>query len=179
MKGIKNVILFIVFIWLIFFINVFLSLDLYRFGIIPRQINGLYGIIASPLLHANLYHLIANTVPLFILMITLVIFYKRIAGEVIVMIIFIGNALVWLFARPSVHIGASGLIYGIAGFLFFIGLFHKSFKSLIIAIIIAFFYGGLIWGVMPFNPYISWEGHLFGAVAGLILAYGYRNTSKI
>ena len=175
MNKLKSAFVFIAILWIIHFADVFFNLGLNRFGILPRTQQGLIGIVASPFLHANLYHLISNTITLFILLLTLKIFYPRIATKVIITTILLSGSMVWLMARPAIHIGASSLIYSLAGFLVFMGIFRRSFKALIIALLVAFFYGGLIWGIFPTNPQISFEGHLFGAVAGIIVAYANRN----
>jgi membrane associated rhomboid family serine protease len=176
MSSIKKALLLFCLLWFVYLVDFKFGLGLSRFGILPRTKTGLIGIAASPFLHANLYHIVSNTVTLFFLSLTLWSFYPRIASRVIILSIIIGGSLVWVFARQSVHIGASGLIYSIAAFLVAMGLFHRSFRSLLIAIFIAFFYGGLIWGVFPSNPRISWEGHLFGGIAGIVLAYSYRTA---
>lgn len=142
----------------------------------PRSKEGIIGIITSPFLHANTLHIVSNTVPLAVLTFLTLLFYRRIAFSVIVFSIVLSGLLVWVLARPAIHIGASSLIYALASFLIFMGLFRRSFVSLIIAAGVGFLYGGLIWGVFPTNPYISWEGHLFGAFAGGVLAYSFRHS---
>ena len=96
--------------------------------------------------------------------------------KVFVICYFLTNVLVWLFARPSLHIGASGIVYGIAFFLIFYGFFKKDFKSLLISLIIIFFYGGLVYGLFPNQPGISWESHLIGAIVG---GYTAMNFAQI
>ena len=155
MRGLKSTILFIIVIWGVFLSNKYLQLGLNNYGITPHTKIGLIGIFLSPFLHANLFHIVSNTIPLFVLTLLTIIFYKRISASVIIFSIILSGTLVWMFARPATHIGASSLIYALASFLFFMGLFHRSFLSLIIATAIAFIYGGLIWGIFPSNPYIS------------------------
>ncbi|MFW6225222.1 MAG: rhomboid family intramembrane serine protease [Bacteroidota bacterium] len=89
------------------------------------------------------------------------------------------NLLVWLLARPSIHIGASGIIYGLAGFLIFFGIFRKDFKSLFISIIITLFYGGLVYGIFPNQPGISWESHLLGGITGAFFAMQFSKRKRI
>jgi membrane associated rhomboid family serine protease len=95
------------------------------------------------------------------------LFYPLIASRVFLSCYFITGILVWCFARPTFHIGASGLIYGLASFLMFYGLFRKDFKSLLISIIIVLLYGSIFYGVLPSQPNVSWESHLMGALVGL------------
>jgi len=164
------------FMWLVFFIELKYSYNFSVFGILPRELYGMTGVLFAPVLHASLVHLISNTFPLLFLGVTLYYFYGNIAPRVFLMTYFITGLLVWLFARTSFHIGASGIIYGIASFLFFSGLVRTEFRSLIISIGIVIVYGGLVWGVLPSIPGISWEMHLSGALVGAASAFYYRNT---
>jgi len=164
------------FMWLLFFIEMKFDIDLSVFGILPRELIGLIGIVLSPLLHGSIVHIISNTLPLLFLGTSLYYFYGRIAKKVFVMCYLLTGLMVWLFARTSFHIGASGLIYGIASFLFFSGIVRTEFKSTIISIAVAVAYGGLIWGVLPTIHGISWESHLFGALVGGGTAFAYRNN---
>ena len=161
--------------WLIFFIELNFGINLAIFGILPREAIGLLGILFAPLLHGSLLHLVSNTLPLLFLGITLYYFYGKIARNVFLMSYFLTGTLVWLFGRTSFHIGASGLIYGIASFLFFSGIVRAEFKSLVISLAVVLTYGGLVWGVLPTLPGVSWESHLFGALVGGAAAYIYRN----
>ncbi len=161
------------FMWLIYTIQNMFHLDLSMFGILPRTFIGLIGIFTATLVHGNLLHLVSNTIPLMFLGWTLFFFYERIGSRVFIIAYFGTNIMVWLFARPSIHIGASGLVYAIASFLVFFGLFRKDFKSLIISIAIIFFYGGLVYGLFPNQPGVSWESHVFGVLVGLLLAMNY------
>jgi membrane associated rhomboid family serine protease len=162
--------------WLIFVIEMKFEVNLSILGILPRESLGLLGILFAPLLHGSLLHLISNTLPLLFLGITLYYFYGNIARKVFYASYIITGAIVWLFARTSFHIGASGLIYGIASFLFFSGLVRAEFKSLLISLAVVISYGSLVWGVLPSLPGISWEMHLSGALVGGLAAYLFRNT---
>ena len=157
---------FVFLMWLVYSLEFFLGLDFSGFGILPRTTHGLVGIVTAPLIHGNSVHIISNTIPLLFLGWTLFFFYDNIAIKVFVICYFLTNVLVWVFARPSLHIGASGLVYGIAFFLIFYGFFKKDFKSLVISAVIIFFYGGLVYGVFPNQQGISWESHLIGAIVG-------------
>lgn len=173
MKKIEPVILILFLIWAVFAVNLLLPLDLNRFGIYPRSIRGLWGIAFSPFLHANIFHILSNSVPFLILGSMLFIFYTKYAMRVFVYSILISGTLVWIFARPAIHIGMSGVIYAFATFLIFAGFYKRKIASILISILVIVLYGGLIWGLFPNNFYVSWEGHLSGAVAGYILASTY------
>ncbi len=161
--------------WLVFLADFILPGDFNNMGITPRTVKGLFGIIFAPFLHAGIYHIVSNTIPIFVLTLVLSIFYEKIAIKVWILSAIIGGALVWLISfRNATHVGASGVIFSLIGFLLASGIFRKSFKSIIIGVIIFIFYGGTLWGVLPTNPWISWEGHLFGLIAGVFLAYIFR-----
>jgi membrane associated rhomboid family serine protease len=161
---------FIFIIWAVFVLGLILPIDLAILGIFPRSFRGMIGILMAPLIHGSLLHLISNTLPLLFLGVVLFLFYDRIAKQVFIQCYFFTNILVWIFARPSLHIGASGLVYGIAAFLIFFGLFRKDFKSILISILILVLYGGLVYGIFPHQPGVSWESHLMGALVGLSTA---------
>lgn len=149
--------------------------DLGFLGIIPRTWKGLVGIATSPFIHGNIVHLTSNTLPLLFLGTALYYFYHRIAPKVFLTAYFLTGVAVWLFARPSsTHIGASGVIYALASFLVFYGIFKRDFQSLLISGVVIFFYGSLIWGVLPNNPDVSWESHLSGGLVGLACAFWFR-----
>jgi membrane associated rhomboid family serine protease len=170
-KRIINILVFILILWGIKVIDTFLPYDLCQLGIIPRTVGGLIGIALSPLLHSNYFHLMSNTIPIFIFLLVLFTFYEKHAIVVIVGSVLLGGALVWLFGRSASHVGISGLIYSIAAFFVMAGFFKKDVKSLIITLLTIGFYGGLIWGFFPRRYWISWEGHLFGAIVGIFIAY--------
>ncbi len=165
--------------WLFFFLEYNFRLPLSAFGIHPRSLIGLIGIIVSPMVHKNTVHLISNTFPLLFLGGVLFYFYPRIAVTVSFRAYIWTNVLVWLFARNANHIGASGLIYGIAFFLIFFGLLRKDFMSLLISIITILLYGGVFYGVLPTDPNISWESHFGGALVGITSAGAFRAKKKI
>jgi membrane associated rhomboid family serine protease len=178
-QEIKGVIAFVGAIWAVFFLECVLPFDLTSFGLIPRTMAGLVGIPAMPFLHANLQHIVSNTVPLFILLILLA-GSKANSWEVVVEVIMLDGILLWLFGRPANHIGASGLISGLIAFLIVSGLLERRFVPLVISVVVIFFYGGsLLLGVVPrLGSHVSWDGHLFGAVAGGTVAYLLTSNSK-
>ena len=163
-------------IWCIHFIDSVYAFELSRFGIFPREVKGLIGIFASPFLHGDLEHLFNNTLPILFLGWGLMYFYPRIAGKV-VMAAWIGaGALVWIMGRPNFHIGASGVIYGMAAFLFTSGILRRQRTLMALSLLIVFLYGSMIWGIFPIMPRISWEGHLSGMITGVALAIMYRHV---
>jgi len=169
----------IFFMWLIFVIEQYYAIDLGILGIYPRKIQGLVGVLTAPLLHGSVSHLVSNTLPLLVLGTSLYFFYDRIAARVWVYSWVCTGILVWLFGRGVYHIGASGLIYSIASFLIFYGIFRMDIKSLIISGIVFLLYNTMFYGVLPTYPGISWESHMFGAIVGLILAFTYRRVKSV
>lgn len=169
----------VAFMWGIFIFNAILPIDLNRLGILPRHISGLWGLLFAPFLHASLMHIVSNSLPVFVLTLALLFFYENISVRVWAFSAVLGGFLTWGLARGNTyHIGASGVIFSLIGFLIASGIFRRSIKSLLIAIVIFFVYGGTIWGVLPTHPWISWESHLFGFITGVFLAYIYRNTQN-
>ena len=166
--------------WLIEIIDsVFFQGNLDRFGIQPRNIVGLRGIIFAPFLHGGFGHLIANTIPFLTLGWLTMIQETSDFFLVSLLAALIGGIGVWLFAGAgSIHIGASILIYGYLGFLLFRGLFQKNLPSILVSIIVFFLYGGLIFGVLPSQIGVSWQGHLFGFIGGAITAFAVAKEKK-
>ncbi len=179
-KALKTAIWFVGIIWAIYLLDSFLPGDWRTYGIRPRTVAGLTGIATMPFLHGGLAHIISNSIPLFILTAVLVYFYRRIWVHVCVLSVVLGGLAVWVLARSGTnHIGASGLIFSLMAFLMLSGLFRRTFTALIVALVVFFLYGGsLIFGVLPTQPGVSWEGHLFGAIAGGFLAWVYRNERQ-
>lgn len=166
--------LFILLLWAIKLFEEVFSVNLAWYGLYPRTIHGLLGILTSPLLHANFSHLISNTIPLFILGSIIVFFYRSIAFPVFFWVYFMTGLWVWAAGRDSYHIGASGIIYGFISFLFFSGIFRKDTRLLALSLFVVFVYGSTVWGMLPLNNGISWESHLLGALAGVITSYNFR-----
>lgn len=141
------------------------------FGIAPRDLTGLRGIILAPFLHGNFQHLMANSVPFVILGWLVMLNRTRDFFTVTFISALVGGLGVWLFgATNSVHIGASLLIFGYLGFLLFRGYFQRDIPSIAVALVVVFLYGGVLWGVLPSEAGVSWEGHLFGFIGGIIAA---------
>ena len=161
--------------WLVWIVEAADGLDLYYYGIFPRRINGLPGILASPFIHSNFNHLINNTIPFFLLLTAIFFFYQKVAWRVLLVSYLATGVMVWLIARSSYHIGASGLIYSFAAFLFFSGIIRRNINLLAISLLVIFLYGSLVWGIFPYRPDMSWESHLMGLTVGIVLAVLYRH----
>jgi membrane associated rhomboid family serine protease len=169
--------LFIALIWIIRLGEMAIQTDLGFLGVYPRKIQGLIGILTSPLIHADLKHLFANSIPLLVLGGCLFYFYKELAVRTFLLIYFITGISVWAGGREAYHIGASGVVYGLAAFLFFSGIIRRDGKLLAITLLVTFLYGSMIWGIFPdFFPEknISFESHLWGMAVGTILAFYFR-----
>ncbi len=157
----------VILFWIIEIINMVMDYKLGTYGIKPRSLIGLRGIIFSPFIHHGIYHLVANTIPFIILGSFIIIRGIDDFFQLSLLIMVVGGAGVWIFGRSALHVGASGLIFGYFGFLVAAGWFEKKLLSILISIVVIFLYGGLIFGVLPSRPFISWEGHLFGLLAGI------------
>lgn len=170
--------LFLIFIlYIVKVLEIGMEWDFTRFGIYPQEKKGLFGIFAHPLIHSGFTHLLANTLPLFFLSLCLFYFYRGIA-PIIFFVIWIGcGVLTFVIGKPGWHIGASGVIYGLAFFLFFSGLLRRYIPLIAISLLVTFLYGGLVWQMIPyFTPAsTSWEGHLSGAVIGTLSAFAFMN----
>ena len=132
------------------------------------------GILSAPLIHASISHILSNTPTLLILSVAVMYFYPSSSLKVFAIIYLLTGTLVWLFAREAYHIGASGIIYGLLSFLFFSGVFRRDNRSIALALLVTFIYGGLVWGILPGAKGISWESHLFGGISGIIVSFIYR-----
>lgn len=173
---IKYVLAFVGVIWAVYFLDFVVPGKFTDWGIVPRTAWGLVGIPLAPFLHGGLWHLVGNTIPLIVLLILTAGSRTR-TWPTVAEITLAGGALLWLFGRNGTetlrvsHVGASGLIYGLIAFLSVAGFREKRPVPLIVAILVGFLYGGtLLYGVLPNSQY-SWDGHLFGAIAGAALAY--------
>lgn len=167
--------LFIALMWLVRLTEYLFDTDFYFLGIYPGKASGLTGIILSPFIHGDLKHLMNNTLPVFILGTALFYFYSQVAFRVLFWLFILTGAAVWLTGRPSYHIGASGIIYGLACFLFVSGIIRRHVPLMGLSLLVVFLYGGMVWDIFPgFRLNISWESHMLGAVAGLLLALWYR-----
>jgi membrane associated rhomboid family serine protease len=169
LKGrIYLVVALVALLWVIQLVNQAMSLRLSEWGIRPRTAGGLPGILFAPFLHGGINHLILNTVPLLVLGSLVILRGTAAFLSASCVIIVLGGAGVWICGRPSVHIGASSLVFGYFGYLLARGWYGRDFLSILLAILTVVLYGGLLFGILPLKTHISWEGHLFGLLAGLL-----------
>ncbi len=171
--------LFLIAIWLIKLFEFTLNISFANLGIFPLKLTGLTGIVTSPFIHGNFKHLISNSAPVFFLWVAILFFYRGIGHKVAIVSWLMTGFFVWLIGRPSYHIGASGLVYAFASFLFFSGVLRHDNRLLSISLAVAFMYGGLIWGIFPRDPKISFEAHAMGVLSGFILAVYYRQEGPV
>ncbi len=166
----------LILIWLVKFVEFMLHRHFDFLGIYPLKLQGLPGILFSPFIHADMNHLYANSLPLLILSTALFYFYKEIGFKIFIYIYLTTNTWVWIIARPAWHIGASGIIYGLAAFIFVSGIVRKNTRLMALSMFVIFIYGGLVWGIFPnnFQQEISWESHLMGLIAGVVYAIYFR-----
>lgn len=165
---------FVALLWLLQAINALLGLDPAPFGVRPRDPAGLVGIVTAPLVHASFAHLVANTPPLLVLGTAMLYLYPK-ASPRVLPAIFLGPGIaVWLFARPDVHLGASGIVYGLLAYVLIAGLLRRDRRAVAAFFVVSFLYGSLVWGVLPGEPQMSWETHLAAAVLGALLALACR-----
>lgn len=172
--AVKITVGFLAVIWAVFLFEQLTRISLSQFGLRPRELAGLSGLFTTPLLHGSLSHIGSNSVPLFVGGVAMLFLYPHSALRALPMIYVGSAALAWVFARPSVHIGASGLVYGILAYVFVSGILRRDLRSVGVSLMVWFFYGSMIWGVIPAGRGMSWELHLSGAVIGCALAYAFR-----
>jgi membrane associated rhomboid family serine protease len=145
-----------------------------QFGIFPRKISGLFGILTFPFIHGDWKHLFNNSSALLVLGSMLYFFYREVASRSLFWIYLLSGVWLWVGGRANIHIGASGVVYGLFGFLFISGLLRKHLKLMALSMLVVFLYGSLVWGVFPVDKTISYEGHLLGLFAGIIVALVFR-----
>ena len=165
---------FVLLIWLVFWFEVRFGFNFSKYGIYPQTFKGLRGVFLSPFIHGDIQHIYHNTIPLFILSMALFYFYRPIAWKVVFFGIVLSGFLTWSIGRPSYHIGGSGLIYVLVSFTFFKGVFAKHYRLIALSLLVVFLYGSMIWGTLPIEKGISWEGHMSGLITGLLFALFFR-----
>jgi len=174
--------LFVALIWVIKILELAFDTSFSSFGIMPQKASGLIGIITAPLLHGDLAHLTANSLPAMVLGAVLLYVYRPIAWKVFILTYLVTGFWVWVFGRQNYHIGASGVIYGLASFLFFSGVFRRDNRLLAVTLLVAFLYGSMVWGIFPElfpEKNISWESHLMGLLAGFIFALYFKGEGPV
>jgi len=166
---------FVFLLWMLKLTEIWCGLNFARYGVFPRSLEGLWGILLGPLIHGSVSHLFANTAPLIVLGTALLYGYPR-AARILLPLLYLGSGLgVWVFARPAHHIGASGLTFGMMFFVFTVGVLRWDKRAIALALVVFLLYGGMIWGIFPRDPGISFESHFFGAAIGVGLAFLLRN----
>lgn len=168
--------LFLIAMWINYAVFYLLEGDMGNIGIKPLELTGIHGIVLSPFAHGSLKHISSNSVSFFVLTTALFYFYRLVAYRVFLLNWAISGLLLWIGGRESTHIGASGIVYGLAFFIFFSGTLRRSKPLAALSMIVVFLYGGMVWGILPQGGNISWDGHLFGAFSGLALAWYYRKN---
>lgn len=161
-------------IWTVFWVEVRFGINLNEYGIYPRTVTGLQGMVFSPFIHGSVEHLYNNTIPLAVLVSFLFYFYNETALKVLLLGVLVSGLITWMIGRPSYHIGASGIIYVLASFIFFKGIFAKHYRLVALSLVVVFIYGSMVWYIFPIKDGISWEGHLGGFVTGFLLALTIR-----
>ncbi len=166
---------FTLILWLIKSVELIFLIDLVQYGVYPRTLSGLKGLIFAPMIHGSVSHLFANTAPLIIIGSVLLYNYPK-SSQIVIPVLYLATGFgVWLFARSAYHIGASGLTFGMMFFVFTIGILRWDRKAIAFSLIVFFLYGSMIWGVFPTTSGISFESHLAGAILGIALAFLFKN----
>ena len=174
LKSLKFSVILLIIIWSIKLFEIIFGYDFKQYGVLPRNFNGLIGILFSPIIHSDVNHLLSNSLPVIILCLLIFDFYSQIAKKIFIYLYFISGLWLWCIGRESLHIGASGLIYAMASFLFFSGVLRKNTQLSAVSLLVIFIYGGLFWGLFPIYQNVSWEGHLTGFIAGILVSFIFR-----
>ena len=174
----QPVLILVALIWIIEVVNLFLGHRLVSWGILPRSFTGLIGIPLAPMLHSGFWHTVSNTVPLLILGALTLAGGKRMFWETTVNVTLLSGTLVWIFARETYHVGASGLVFGYFGVILARAVMERSITAVAIAVVTVMAYGGLLWGILPLRSHISFESHLFGLIAGFAVIWLDRKFRK-
>ncbi|MGB1041959.1 MAG: rhomboid family intramembrane serine protease [Tenacibaculum sp.] len=171
--------LFVFTIWFIYWIEIQFGFNFNKFGVSPRNLSGLKGVLCSPFIHSDTNHLFNNSIPLFVLSASIFYFYSKVAKQVLIFGGLLTGFLTWIIATGSYHIGASGIVYLLFSFVFFSGIIKKHYRLVAASLIIIFLYGSMIWYVLPIKEGMSWEGHLSGFISGLLFSVIYRKKGII
>lgn len=174
-QSFSYVAVFVIFLWVIAVLDLLFALDLYRYGVYPRRLDGLVGILFGPLIHGSFTHLFSNTLPLLVLGTALIYGYPRACRAAIPLITLGAGVGVWILGRSSFHIGASGVTVGMMTFVFLMGIVRWEPRAIALSCLVFFLYGGMIWGIFPAEAQISFEYHFFGALAGAVAVWLLRD----
>jgi membrane associated rhomboid family serine protease len=175
-KGLKIAVVLVMLIWLVKIIELSFGISFISFGVLPREVSGLIGIFLFPFIHSGFEHLVSNSFPILLLVTAIFYFYPNSAARVLLLIYLFSGILLWVIGRQSYHIGASGFVYGLVLFTFFSGIIRWDRRSIVLSLIVTFLYGGFTWGVLPIDEKVSWEGHLSGALIGIVCAFLFRKN---
>ena len=170
---------YVVSIWLLYWIEITFSFNFNKYGVFPRTLMGFRGVFLTHFIHSNTTHLFNNSIPLFVLLSSVLYFYKEVAYKVLFFGGFFTGFITWIIARESYHIGASGIVYLLFSFVFFSGIIKKHYRLVALSLIVIFLYGSMIWFVLPIKEGISWEGHLSGLLVGLFFSILHRNKGIV
>lgn len=167
-------------LWTVLIIDEAFGLRLARFGLRPGSVAGLIGVVTAPLLHGGVQHLLSNTLPMVVSLTATLYLYPASSMRAIPLVWLGSGVIAWFIGQaPSLHIGASGLIYGLLAYVFMSGILRRDMRSVSVSLLVGFLYGSMIWGVLPIRPNMSWEMHLAGGAMGLLLAVLYRNWDRV
>lgn len=171
-KNLRFALLAVAILWGIYVMDLLLPIDLRFLGLLPRSQDRIWGILTYPFVHANFQHLAANTAALFPLLIVSLSYSRRLTHSALIIIFLLTGILVWLFGRDTgVHIGVSGIVFGLIGFLMFLGVFRREWTALGVSVVIGFLYGGALLTLFTYMPSISWSSHFFGFLSGVLAAW--------
>jgi membrane associated rhomboid family serine protease len=168
--------LFVALLWAIFGLDLYLDLNLYQYSLLPRDISQWFGVFTFPLIHGGIDHIAGNTWSIFILLAAVRYFFPQIFGKVFWASFLLPGVITFFIARPSFHLGASGMVYSLVAFLFFSGVIRLNRYLLALSMLMVFLYGNSVWYIFPIEEGISWEGHLSGGIIGLALAIVFRKS---
>ena len=166
--------MFLLIMWTTHLFQFVFNISFIKLGVLPKTYIGLKGVFLSPFIHKDWSHLINNSYPVLVLGTLLFYSYKKIAYRIFFLLFIFSGVLLWMIGRQSFHIGASGIIYSLASFLFFSGIIRKNPPLTAISLVVLFLYGSMIWGLFPINKFSSWEGHLSGFITGLVISILFR-----
>ena len=178
-KKLRIAIAFIVVIWFVYWVEIRFGLNFTKYGVLPRKLTGLKGVVFAPFIHSGPSHLFNNSVPLAVLLTALVYFYRDVYLRILIVGGLCTGLVTWIIAREAYHIGASGLVYLLFSFVFFSGVLKKQYQLVAVSLIVIFLYGSMIWYVFPIKEGVSWEGHLAGFAVGLFFAVLYRKKGIV